>query len=78
MQDNRLSSTVIFTWTTFPENKPQGKLVTVTKGSVFDVAVDLRPNSKTFGEYDSIILSEDNKKMFYIPPGFKYWILCSN
>ncbi|MGI1900800.1 dTDP-4-dehydrorhamnose 3,5-epimerase family protein, partial [Vibrio campbellii] len=48
------------------------KLVTVTRGRVFDVAVDLRPESRTFGKYESILLSEDNKLQFYIPPGFAH------
>lgn len=48
----------------------QGKLVRVVKGSVWDVAVDLRSDSKTFGEWYGIELTEENKKMFYIPPGF--------
>lgn len=73
VQDNRSSSRVnVLRGLHFQKNKPQGKLVTVTKGEVFDVAVDLRPNSKTFGEYDFAILSEHNKKQFYIPPGFAH------
>ena len=46
----------------------QGKLVRVIKGSVLDVAVDIRKDSPTFGNYFSVILSEQNKKMFWIPP----------
>lgn len=48
----------------------QGKLVRVIKGAVIDVAVDLRKNSPTYGEHFSIELTEDNKKMFWIPAGF--------
>lgn len=48
----------------------QGKLVRVINGQVLDVAVDLRPNSKTFGEYYSIILDSSRKNMMYIPEGF--------
>ena len=48
----------------------QGKLVRCVKGSVWDVAVDLRPESKTFGQWYGIEITEDNKTMFYIPPGF--------
>lgn len=48
----------------------QGKLVRVNSGSVWDVAVDLRRNSGTFGKWTGIELSGENKKMFYIPPGF--------
>ena len=51
---------------------PQGKLVTVIKGKIFDVAVDLRPNSKTFGKVYKIKLSEKNSRSLYIPPGFAH------
>jgi len=50
----------------------QGKLVRVVRGSVLDVAVDIRKNSKTQGQYYSIVLSEQNKTQFYIPPGFAH------
>ena len=52
--------------------KPQGKLVTVIKGKIFDVALDLRPNSKTFGKVYKIKLSEKNSRSLYIPPGFAH------
>ena len=48
----------------------QAKLVRVIKGKVLDVAVDLRPHSPTYGKHESVILSEENKKMFLIPRGF--------
>lgn len=51
---------------------PQGKLVWVTSGSVWDVAVDLRVKSKTFGQWFGIILNDINHKQFYIPPGFAH------
>lgn len=54
------------------KNFPQGKLVRVIKGSVFDVAVDLRKNSNTFGKWFGIILSHKNKKQIYIPEGFAH------
>ena len=51
---------------------PQGKFITVIKGKIFDVAVDLRKNSKTYGKYYSKILSEKNSLSVYIPPGFAH------
>ncbi|KXG76281.1 dTDP-4-dehydrorhamnose 3,5-epimerase [Thermotalea metallivorans] len=59
----------------FQYKYPQGKLVRVTKGEVFDVAVDLRKNSKTFGKWYGVILSEENKRQFYIPEGFAHGFL---
>jgi dTDP-4-dehydrorhamnose 3,5-epimerase len=53
----------------------QGKLVRVIKGSVLDVAVDIRKKSPTYGQYFSIELNEENKTMFYIPPGFAHGFL---
>ena len=51
----------------FQKKYPQSKLVRVVKGEVFDVAVDLRKDSKTFGKYESVILSEENQKQFLFP-----------
>ena len=56
----------------YQKNYPQGKLVRVIRGEVFDVAVDLRKNSTTFGKWYAIVLSETNKKQFWIPPGFAH------
>ena len=56
-------------------NKPQGKFVTVMKGRIFDVAVDLRRGSKNFGKYYPNFLSEKNSKSVYIPPGFAHGFL---
>jgi len=53
-------------------NQPQGKLVRVTRGEVFDVAVDLRSKSSTFGQWVGVYLSEDNKQMLWVPPGFAH------
>ena len=52
--------------------KPQGKFITVLKGKIFDVALDCRKNSKTFGKYFSIILSEKENKSLFIPEGFAH------
>lgn len=52
--------------------RAQAKLMRVLRGSVFDVAVDIRPRSKTFGKFFSILLSSENKKMLYIPQGFAH------
>ena len=56
------------------QNPPfaQGKLVRVVSGRVIDIAVDIRKSSKTYGQYESIELSADNKKQFWIPPGFAH------
>lgn len=57
------------------KNLPQGKLVRVSHGKVFDVAVDLRPQSPTFGKWDGVILNDIDHTMFWIPPGFAHGFL---
>lgn len=59
----------------FQINYPQDKLVRVIKGAVFDVCVDLREGSKTFGKWHGVVLTEDNKKQFFVPKGFAHGFL---
>lgn len=59
----------------YQKKYPQGKLVRVVRGNVFDVAVDIRKDSSTYGKWYGIELSEENKKQFYIPEGFAHGFL---
>ena len=59
----------------FQKTHPQAKLVRVTKGEVFDVAVDLRKDSPTWGNYVGVVLSSEKKNMFFIPKGFAHGFL---
>lgn len=76
VQDNQSSSKKgVLRGLHFQKTYPQAKLVRVLKGEVFDVAVDLRKNSKTYGKWAGVLLSEDNKKQFLIPRGFAHGFL---
>lgn len=59
----------------FQKNYPQGKLVRVLRGEVFDVAVDIRPDSPTYKKWHGVYLSEENKRQFFVPPGFAHGFL---
>lgn len=76
VQDNQSSSTKgVLRGLHFQINFPQTKLVRVIKGSVFDVAVDLREGSTTYGKHYGVELTEENKKQFLIPQGFAHGFL---
>lgn len=76
VQDNQSSSTKgVLRGLHYQKQFPQGKLVRAIRGTVFDVAVDLRKSSPTFGKWFGVELSEENKKQFYIPEGFAHGFL---
>ena len=76
VQDNESSSTKgVLRGLHFQKNHTQGKLVRVTCGEVFDVAVDVRPNSETYGRWVGVTLTSEKKNMFYIPEGFAHGFL---
>lgn len=76
VQDNQSMSTKgVLRGLHFQKHYPQGKLVRVIKGSVYDVAVDLREGSPTYGQYYGVELTEENKKQFYISEGFAHGFL---
>lgn len=73
VQDNQSSSIKnVLRGLHFQIHYPQDKLVRVISGEVFDVAVDLRPGSKTFGKWFGVVLSAENKKQFFIPKNFAH------
>ncbi|MBU9743089.1 dTDP-4-dehydrorhamnose 3,5-epimerase [Lachnospiraceae bacterium ASD3451] len=73
VQDNQsMSKKGVLRGLHFQKNFPQDKLVRIIQGEVFDVAVDLRKGSKTFGKWYGVILSAQNKKQFYIPKNFAH------
>ena len=76
VQDNQSMSTKgVLRGLHFQKEYPQGKLVRVIKGTVFDVAVDLRTDSKTYGQWYGVELSAENMKQFYISEGFAHGFL---
>ncbi|WP_343208374.1 dTDP-4-dehydrorhamnose 3,5-epimerase [Anaerolentibacter hominis] len=76
VQDNQsMSGKGVLRGLHFQKNHPQGKLVRVVSGEVFDVAVDLRPGSGTFGKWHGVVLSAAEKNQFYIPEGFAHGFL---
>ena len=76
VQDNESSSTKgVLRGLHFQRNHTQGKLVRVTRGEVFDVAVDVRPGSEYYGQWVGVTLSSEKKNMFYIPEGFAHGFL---
>ena len=76
VQDNHSrSSKGVLRGLHFQKTKPQGKLVRVVRGEVYDVALDVRKGSPTFGQWESVILSEENKRQFWVPPGFAHGFL---
>ena len=73
VQDNQSSSTQgVLRGLHFQIEHPQSKLVRVIEGEVFDVAVDLRPGSPTFGKWEGVVLSAENHRQFFIPRGFAH------
>lgn len=76
VQDNQSSSTKgVLRGLHFQIEHPQSKLVRVVSGEVFDVAVDLRPGSPTWGEWEGVVLSAENRRQFFIPRGFAHGFL---
>ena len=73
VQDNHSrSSKSVLRGLHFQRTKPQGKLVRVVRGQVYDVAVDIREGSPTYGQWEGMILSEENKTQLWVPPGFAH------
>lgn len=73
VQDNHSrSSKNVLRGLHFQTINPQGKLVRVVRGEVFDVAVDIRHDSPTFGQWEGVLLNEENKTQFWIPPGLAH------
>ena len=79
VQDNHSRSTRgVLRGLHYQTRQPQGKLVRVVRGSVFDVAVDIRPTSPTFGKWVGVELSEDNHRQLWVPPGLAHGFLVTS
>ena len=79
VQDNHSrSSKGVLRGLHYQVQKPQGKLVRVVRGAVFDVAVDIRKSSPTFGKWVGVELSEDNRRQMWVPPGFAHGFLVTS
>ena len=79
VQDNlSLSARGVLRGLHFQNPRPQGKLVSVLRGEVFDVAVDIRVGSPTFGQWTGVMLSAKNKRQFYVPPDFAHGFLVTS
>ncbi|NIF23035.1 dTDP-4-dehydrorhamnose 3,5-epimerase [Candidatus Pantoea multigeneris] len=73
VQDNHSRSTKdVLRGMHFQTINPQGKLVRVVRGAVYDVAVDIRPDSPSFGQWYGVLLTEENKTQFWVPPGLAH------
>ena len=73
VQDNHSrSSQGVLRGLHFQINRPQGKLVRVVSGEVYDVAVDINPESPTYGQYEGVLLSDKNHRQFWVPPGYAH------
>lgn len=73
VQDNASRSTQgVVRGLHYQKKKPQGKLVSVSRGEVFDVAVDIRKGSPSYGQWHGVFLSAENHKQFWVPPGFAH------
>lgn len=76
VQDNQsLSKKGVLRGMHYQKKHPQGKLVRAVSGAIYDVAVDLRKTSSTYGRWFGVVLSEENKRMFYVPEGFAHGFL---
>ncbi|MGS2718004.1 dTDP-4-dehydrorhamnose 3,5-epimerase [Eionea flava] len=76
VQDNHSrSSKGVLRGLHFQKTRPQGKLVRVVTGEVYDVVVDINPQSPTYGQYEGVMLSADNKRQLWVPPGYAHGFL---